>query len=90
MGTQPPVEWNGLVVSANEKLALEYLEQADNSVGTTPEEVRHLFKGEPLTARRTLQRLADKKILKKKVTKRVGTWAGQRVSRKVALFFLRD
>jgi len=81
------VQWEGYTVTPNEKILLEHIVGGHRTEGVNAEDVRHLLGGEPLTARRTLYGLAEKKFLKKRVVKRIGVWNSMRITRKVAMFY---
>jgi|GEM_PF-2489018 len=84
------VNWNGHTVTPNEKILLEHITGSYRPAGVEAEDVRHLLGGEPLTARRTLHSLAEKKLLKKRIIKKAGIWGNMRTARKVAVFYVPD
>ena len=76
-------------ITPKQQVLLDYLAANDVADGVTADDVRHLFEGEILTARSILHRLAEMRLIRKKIIRRKDVWDGHTLSRPVAVFYPR-
>jgi len=83
----PRVDWKGYKVTPNEKILLGHIVGGQMTGGIEVDDVRHLLNGDSILTRNTLIRLAEKKLLKKRLVKRSGLWGDMRSTRKVRVYY---
>lgn len=66
---------------------MDHFQANDLSEGITADDIKHLVGGNVATARSHLHRMADQKLIKKKVVRIKDDWSGARCFRKIAMYY---
>jgi hypothetical protein len=90
MAQRATIEYKGVKITPNQKILIDYIVGENITEGVMYEDVRGMVGGDPLTTRGSLHRLANKKLLKKRVKRVKGHWDGALGFRKVAYFYPPD